>query len=162
MNPLDQLRDLHTPPPPGLWPPAPGWWLLSILALGLFLALVWYGLRRYRRNAYRRAALAALKEFRSQQTFDLTAALQLVRRTAITAVPDTPLATIPGPALGARLDHFCSGELCKTLAVEQSTLEHTLARHLYGPCQPLSQAQLDTLTAVTRRWIRRHSRRDLC
>ena len=162
MNPLDQLRDLHTPPPPGLWPPAPGWWLLAILTLGLLVALVWYGLRRYRCNAYRRAALAALAERRAQHTFDLAEALQLVRRTAVTAEPDTPLATLPGPALGARLDHFCNGELGQALAVEQITFEEALARYLYGPCQPLSQAQLDTLTAVTRRWIRRHSRRDLC
>ena len=34
------LRDVHVPVAPSLWPPAPGWWLLSIGIL-LVVAIVW-------------------------------------------------------------------------------------------------------------------------
>lgn len=34
MNELP-LRDIHLPEPISWWPPAPGWWLLLILAIGL-------------------------------------------------------------------------------------------------------------------------------
>lgn len=38
-DPLQQLRALHTPEPPGWWPPAPGWWVFAAL-LALFVALL--------------------------------------------------------------------------------------------------------------------------
>ena len=51
---LSQLRDIHEPSPVGVWPPAPGWWLL-LLALVLILYTAWYLSRRYK-NSFRRAA----------------------------------------------------------------------------------------------------------
>ena len=40
-DPLSQLKDIHLPAAGGFWPPAPGWWLLTLLALLLIVALVW-------------------------------------------------------------------------------------------------------------------------
>lgn len=40
-DPLQQLRDIHVPQPPGWWPPAPGWWLLAMLLAAGVLWLVW-------------------------------------------------------------------------------------------------------------------------
>lgn len=43
------LRDVHVPPTPSLWPPAPGWWLV-VGAVALVLAVLWWvGQRRRRR-----------------------------------------------------------------------------------------------------------------
>lgn len=28
-----QLQDIHLPPEPGFWPPAPGWWLLAVIVI---------------------------------------------------------------------------------------------------------------------------------
>ncbi|HAU18090.1 MAG TPA: DUF4381 domain-containing protein, partial [Marinobacter adhaerens] len=40
-DPLSQLRDIHLPETGGLWPPAPGWWVLAILLIAVLAALVW-------------------------------------------------------------------------------------------------------------------------
>jgi len=61
-DPLSQLRDIHLPETGGFWPPAPGWWVLMVLAL---IALAWVVLaviRRRRRNRWRRLAKQALDE----------------------------------------------------------------------------------------------------
>lgn len=40
-DPLQQLRDIHVPEPPGWWPPAPGWWLLALAVLAAAVWLLW-------------------------------------------------------------------------------------------------------------------------
>lgn len=47
MNPSGpDLRDIHLPADPSWWPPAPGWWILAALVIGLVL---WAGSRIWRR-----------------------------------------------------------------------------------------------------------------
>ena len=47
-DPLQQLRGLALPEPPGFWPPAPGWWLLLLLclALAIWILRAWSDRRR--------------------------------------------------------------------------------------------------------------------
>lgn len=57
---LEQLRDIQPPPPSGLWPLAPGWWILAALVLVTLTVVAVLGWRRHRRRAPKRAALARL------------------------------------------------------------------------------------------------------
>lgn len=42
MNPEElPLRDIHLPAPIGWWPPAPGWWILLAILVGILLWLLW-------------------------------------------------------------------------------------------------------------------------
>lgn len=62
-DPLAGLRGIHLPPPPGAWPPAPGWWLLGALLLAALVLLVrWLWRLRARRHLARGvgSALSAL------------------------------------------------------------------------------------------------------
>lgn len=44
------LRDVHLPPAPSLWPPAPGWWWLSAALAVIAIALGWWQCSRRRRQ----------------------------------------------------------------------------------------------------------------
>ncbi|HMM26605.1 MAG TPA: DUF4381 domain-containing protein, partial [Pseudoxanthomonas mexicana] len=46
------LRDVHVPPAPSLWPPAPGWWLLAGVVVLMLLGIAawrWHRRRRLQR-----------------------------------------------------------------------------------------------------------------
>lgn len=63
MNPpdaLSQLKDIHQPPTGGLWPPAPGWWLLALVTLVLIAVSVWLLRRHRQKTRWRRLARAEL------------------------------------------------------------------------------------------------------
>ena len=57
-SPLDQLPPLMLPDPVGWWPPAPGWWLVMVLILGVLIAGTLWMLQRIHAGRARRAALA--------------------------------------------------------------------------------------------------------
>lgn len=154
---LAQLHDLHLPPPVGWWPPAPGWWLLGLLALLLIGATSRWLWRRRHANRYRRAALAELQaierrwqQHRQPQRY-LTELSQLLRRAALSAYPEQPLAGLTDAvwreflAQSGRLEAF-HGPLGDAL--------------IQGPYRPPGDQPLDAtpLRQLVAAWIRRHRR----
>jgi len=98
-----QLRDIHLPPAPSFWPPAPGWWLLAALLLAL---LIWAGLllvRHYRLRRQRRRILQALQQLDQQYGAGQDAAFAsevsiLLRRLALQRYPRDQVAALTGDA----------------------------------------------------------------
>ncbi|MFT6916575.1 MAG: hypothetical protein ACJAWL_002915 [Motiliproteus sp.] len=151
---LEQLRDLQLPDPIGLWPPAPGWWLLALLSAGL---LCWLGLWLYhywQRNRYRNQALQELTRLdklrqQSPQLW-LQQLNQLLRRTALAAYPPQTIAPLSGAAW---VDFLYRSSRLEAFHQSPGT---TLA------CGPYQQAiSIDTLALrqLAHAWIRRHKRR---
>lgn len=84
-DPLANLRDIHLPPAVEAWPPAPGWWLLSLLIIGTLAGIAVWGYRRHRRCAWQREALNAMPrpDAMSRQDIAYYAELnQLLKRAA--------------------------------------------------------------------------------
>ncbi|MCR9104891.1 MAG: DUF4381 domain-containing protein [Gammaproteobacteria bacterium] len=64
-DPLAALQPLREPAALHWWPPAPGWWLLALLVLGLLALLVYRIASRWRASRYRRQGLQQLEEHRA-------------------------------------------------------------------------------------------------
>lgn len=96
------LRDLHLPEPVSWWPPAPGWWFLS-LVLAILIA---YGLTRAygrrRQNAARRYALRELARCEAEYMEHRNPVLlgkqlsQLLRRGMLAYAPREEIAGLTG------------------------------------------------------------------
>jgi len=69
-DPLSQLADIHLPEPIGFWPPAPGWWVVGLIVLGLMIwaaIKVFSRLRQERRYRFARRELdACLRQYRQR------------------------------------------------------------------------------------------------
>jgi len=101
------LRDIHLPAEPGLWPPAPGWWLLFVLIMAVVLWLGRLGWGRYRRWRRRQRILAELDRLRREDLRGpalITAVSTLLKRVALMRYPRTEVAALTGDAWLAFLD----------------------------------------------------------
>ena len=153
-SPLDQLADIHLPDGVSWWPLAPGWWiLLALLAIAIVGFFIWRN--RKQQNYYRVIAQHQLAGIYAdyQQTQDagayLQALSQLLRRTALTAYPNSFNASIKGKDWLNWLDSVCppatekfSGEIGQSL--------------LSSAYQKNPQVDVNELHRLSSEWITLH------
>lgn len=142
---LQNLRDIAEPAPAPSWPPAVGWWILFVVAAAFGMWLAFRAWRRWRANAYRRAAL---KELRSATSFVEVA--EILKRAALSAFPRTDVASLSGEAWSDWLRQTSDQELPVPVA---ETLEHGVFDGTTG------KNRVD-VTSFVASWIRHHRRAD--
>lgn len=157
-DPLAGLRDIHLPGMIEPWPPAPGWWLLALLAALAVIALCVWLLGRWRANRYRREALAELASLLNdwQEHGDnlayLAALQRLLKRVALSSFPRENVASLTGEAWVQFLD--------------QSTASHDFSMVetealIDGNYRQDLEIDVATLQNIARLWIQKHNTRYL-
>ena len=101
-NPLVNLKDIHLPPAVSFWPPAPGWWILSVLFISsIFFGGLWF-YKRYKKKKPITEALRILKnlQIHHENSKDEVKSLRnlsnLLRRTALTFYEHDAVASLNG------------------------------------------------------------------
>ena len=150
---IDQLRDIHLPPPPGLWPPAPDWWVLLAAAIVIAVWLV----RRHRRGRPLRAALRKLDIVartcaHTHDAVELARGIGAVlRRYARWRFPEAPTAGLSGAAWLDFLDaHGGQGEFVSGAGAVLDTLPYRPAT----ATPALTDSETQALLELARRWLR--------
>lgn len=152
MDPLAGLRDIHLPPPPALWPPAPGWWLLAVAGLVVLALGVRLAGRAWRRRRPRRAALRAIRALRARRAQGESAAIliaelaTLLRRAALIRHPRERVAGLTGHAWLEFLDDDAHGFT--------EGVGACLATAPYSRGEPVD---LDALLSLCEGWVRRNA-----
>jgi len=156
MNPTAQpaldLRDVHAPPLPDFWPPAPGWWIAAALLAVLLIVVSVRLYRRYRLHRLRREVLASLDTVSAGYSAEtavgfVTEVSMLLRRVALRRFPRRRVAALFGTDWCRFLDET-GGDGGFSRGAGQ-----VLAS---GPYAARVEVDPGALTALARRWIRRN------
>lgn len=150
---LPQLLDLmHDPVVPEVvswWPQTQGWWILGVWLIAVAGIVIVQWVQWFRRNRYRREALARLEmlEGRLKTTSENVAGevATLLKRTALAAYPRNEVADLFGPQWAEFLVNSCGSDP----VVEGSAT--ALAQAAYR-----QNADSAALIEPARRWIRIH------
>jgi hypothetical protein len=163
-DPLAGLRDIHLPQPVGLWPLAPGWWMLAgVLVLTVLGVRLW---SRRRRRSLARHALRELDRLAAAPGTDdvqrlATAISALLRRVALLRFGRARVAALHGRAWQDFLSETAPRARRGTRFVPDAGLLLSLAP--YAPagaaCLTPDGADLDGggLIAAARAWIKENA-----
>jgi len=148
---LSRLHDIVVPDPVPFWPPAPGWYpVLAVLAAALVL-LLWRRVRRWRHDAYRREAVAALELV--ARSGDWAELAEVMKRTALAVFPRASVASLSGEAWLTFLDRTGN-----TTAFTDGPGRH-LSTLAYDPraAETVTDADARRAFDVCTTWVRAHS-----
>lgn len=148
---LQNLHDIAVPVPVSWWPLAPGWYVLAAVVAMALLAGLFFLLRRYRQNRYRRLALGELSLMR-EGAMPLYLLPALLKRTALAAWPREQVASMSGTDWHAFLDQSAGVDLFG------SGSGRLLDRLSYGSAEPdrLSESESSQLLKASEVWLRGH------
>ena len=156
---ITRLHDIIEPPAIGMWPWAPGWWLVALLVSLLLMRLMQYAIRYWRRNAYRREAehalcRAASADF-SHPSEQVSECLSVMRRCMLAIHRRKDVAALHGKnwsnALKACLPNAGDFEI-------DARVLRLLHEGAYLPPHQITAGDAAALLAFTQHWIKAHRR----
>jgi len=139
---LGRLHDIVLPPEVPWWPLAPGWYFVFGILVVLILILAHRGWKRYRANAYRRAAL---RELALAQ--DVPSIAELLRRTALAVAPREAIAAMTG-------DTWLDWLTAQSTEAIPDTVREQLTSGVYDQRGP--DHELTLVRNFAARWIAHH------
>lgn len=140
---IEMLESVPEPVPVALWPATPGAYLALIFLAAALACGIYRLVRRYRANAYRRAALRQIAGAGS----DVVRIAQVIRRAALIAYPRAEVAPLHGEAWLAFLDRSYGG-----------TDFRNGAGRVVAAAPYRGGSGGNDLAELARQWIRRHRR----
>ncbi|RHW76985.1 DUF4381 domain-containing protein [Colwellia sp. RSH04] len=147
------LEKIVEPPPPEAisWLPQTIGWKITFVILFFYLCFkVIAEYKKYKRNAYRRNALAWLKQYQSDEEWYYRQLPVLLRKTAITAYDRTKITSLTGSDWDSWLDSQCKET---DFTASCSMVLHQLA---FAPEFNLSSQEKQILLQHVSTWIKHH------
>lgn len=146
---LAPLKEINAPADISWWPQTLGWQLLLAAFCTYLLYRVALLVRRYRNNAYRRAALVELTNINIKQS-ELVLMPQILRSTALYAFERQQVSPLIGTEWEQWLDEQCQG------TDFAGYFKGMLDQLAFSPKPNLSSEQLTELKSQVLFWVKNH------
>lgn len=167
-DPLAQLRDIYLPDSAGIWPPAPGWWILAFILLAALTFFIVKAVQKKRLNQYRLEAHNILQDaWKAFLNNDddvkayLTTLTQTLKRTALNAYPAMEINTLKGPQWLQFLDSSNSSS-ARQFTEGPGKILLSLPYQNLSDDTPIDRSVLNELHTVCAEWLLKHrSQRDM-
>ena len=146
---LDNLHDIILPEAVGVFPLAPGWYILLLLFLTL---LFHFALKRYRshkKEQYRREASEALAGLQQKNRENTKALLSLAKRVGLSAYGRENIAILNGDDWWDFIEEHSQAKVDSALRKEIQIL-------LYQDAATFSESTFDTVLSFVTEWIATH------
>lgn len=148
------LRDYHLPSPVSWWPPAPGWWGLLFICLGLAVVALLirkHWLRQaWRRDGRRRLAIIETEFSEHGDGHRLARDLSvLIRRVCLTRFPSNSGSHLHGSAWLESLDSSVGRRQAGKVFFRENSGEELLR----ATCDPRAKVDGKALLTVCRQWL---------
>lgn len=154
---LLQLKDIHLPADPGIWPLALGWWLLLTLSFGATVLLVlairkYFCIKKHKRMLFDELAQLEIKLKESPSKGLVAETNILLRRLALAYYPNASVASLTG------------GDWLKFLDESGNTLNFTRGAGRILIEAPYRSGKLenyngDEFIPLIRKWVTKTSRK---
>lgn len=150
---IEQLQELPLPAPVSYLPQTWGWLALLGLLLLLVLTAAAWRWRHWRRDRYRRQALARLRQLERQlDTAALREVPELLKRVALSMPHQPPVASLTGQAWQAFLQSRTALPLPHDFAARLAVLAYAPEARL----EALAAPQRLELLRLSRQWVETH------
>ncbi len=98
-----ELRDIHLPEVPGIWPPAPGWWLLALLLLVACFYCLRFTIKYWHKQQQKKQILSLLDALENKtrdeaDNIRLAKLSELMKQLALARFPGKQVSSLSGKA----------------------------------------------------------------
>ena len=146
---LNNLHDIMVPEAIGFFPLAPGWVIVLLLGITLIFHFAVIAYKRYKKEQYRRDALAELKTLHSPTKENFLTLLSLAKRVGIFAYGRGTIAKLDGDAWW----DFMQGHSKAKIALD---LRSTIQKLLYDERSVMDDESFHAVFTFVKVWIETH------
>jgi hypothetical protein len=149
MNPLQNLKDIHSPAAIENWPPAYGWWLLALLII-VTVSLLVIGITKARKKRLaKRQALIAISQLDDKHSQALSQLNQILKRVAITYFPEQNIQKM----FGQQWQHFLLSTLSSKKVRQLEDSFNAMQQALYQQ-QTLEETEFNKYQQACETWVK--------